>query len=184
MKVSSDVAKKAKKIKLIILDVDGVLTDGRISFNSKNEEFKSFDVKDGHGIKLAQRSGIKFAIITGRWSPIVERRGRELEISEIHQNATDKLKVFDGVLKKFGLKNEEVAYIGDDVVDIPILKRVGLAATVADAFVYVKKEAHYITKLKGGRGAVREFIDFILKKQNRWNDLTRRYYREDGEGIE
>jgi len=173
---SSDVAKRAKRIKLIILDVDGVLTDGRIIFSNKNEEFKSFDVRDGYGIKLAQRCGIKFAIITGRWSPIVEKRGRELNIDEIHQNALDKIKVFDELLKKFKVNSKEVAYMGDDLVDIPLFKKVGLAATVSDAFDYIKKETHYITKLKGGRGAVRELIDFILRKQNRWKDSTKKYF--------
>lgn len=174
MKNSSDVDIRAKRIKFIILDVDGVLTDGRITFNSKNEEFKSFDVKDGHGIKMAQRCGIKFAIITGRWSPIVEKRCKELNIDEVHQNTADKAKIFNEILNKYQVKEEEVAYMGDDLADIPVFKQAGLAATVSDTFDYIKKEVHYITKLKGGRGAVRELIDFILQKQNQWNSIIKK----------
>jgi len=176
LKNSFDVDTRAKNIKFIILDVDGVLTDGRITFNSKNEEFKSFDVKDGHGIKLAQRCGIKFAIITGRWSPIVEKRCKELNIDEVHQNADDKAKIFNEILNKYKIKEEEVAYMGDDLADVPVFKRAGLAATVSDAFDYIKKEVHYITKLKGGRGAVRELIDFILQKQSQWNSIIKKEF--------
>ena len=174
MKNSSDAGIRAKKIKLIILDVDGVLTDGRITFNSKNEEFKSFDIKDGHGIRIAQKCGIKFAIITGRWSPIVEKRCKELNIEDVHQNVADKAKIFNEILDKYQIRGEEVAYMGDDLTDIPVLKQAGLAATVADTFDYIKNEAHYITKLKGGRGAVRELIDFILQMQNQWNNIIKK----------
>ena len=157
--------KKGKKIKLFITDVDGVLTDGRIVLGNDGEEFKFFHVHDGLGIKLAQQAGIKTAIITGRESKLDERRAGELEISEVHQNIKDKLAVFDDLLAKYGIEEENVAYIGDDLNDLPILERVGLSLSVANGIETVQEEVDYVTEKQGGSGAVREAIELILNSQ-------------------
>jgi 3-deoxy-D-manno-octulosonate 8-phosphate phosphatase (KDO 8-P phosphatase) len=167
-----------KKIRLLLLDVDGVMTDGRIIFDSAGGETKAFDVKDGHGLKLVQRAGIQVGIITGRQSNIVARRAAELGIELVFQGAKDKCLPFVEILQKLALTPEEVAYVGDDIVDIPVMQQVGFAATVADAIDEVKTYAHMVTKRSGGRGAVREICDFILKESGRWHAVTKRYFAE------
>jgi 3-deoxy-D-manno-octulosonate 8-phosphate phosphatase (KDO 8-P phosphatase) len=166
------------RIKLLLLDVDGVMTDGRIIFDSQGGETKAFDVKDGHGIKLVQRAGIRVGIITGRQSAIVDRRAAELGIELVYQGAKDKTLPFREILQKLSLRPEEVAYVGDDVVDLPVMRQVGFAATVADAVDEVKDTAHMVTRLGGGRGAVREICDYLLKESGRWEAVTRRYFSE------
>lgn len=166
------------KIKLLLLDVDGVMTDGRITYDNAGGETKSFDVKDGHGLKLLQRAGIKIGIITGRQSTVVARRAEELGIELVYQGAKDKLVPFNEILKKLALSPEEVAYVGDDVVDLPVMRRVGFAATVADAVEEVKPFAALVTARKGGRGAVREICDFLLKNSGRWAAVTDRYFKD------
>jgi 3-deoxy-D-manno-octulosonate 8-phosphate phosphatase (KDO 8-P phosphatase) len=158
---------KAKKIKLLLLDVDGVLTDGRIILDNQGNELKAFHVRDGHGIKMAQRAGIVVGIITGRRSKVVTIRARELGIQEVHQGAQNKIAVYDSILSKYGLTDDDVAYLGDDTVDLDILKRAGLSAAVADADPAVKPHVDMILKTAGGRGAVREFIDLIMKSQGK-----------------
>jgi 3-deoxy-D-manno-octulosonate 8-phosphate phosphatase (KDO 8-P phosphatase) len=158
---------KAKKIKLLLLDVDGVMTDGRIILDNRGNENKAFHVRDGHGIKLAQKAGIIVGIITGRTAEVVNIRARELGIREVHQGAHEKIAIYDSLLAKYGLRDEDVAYVGDDVVDLEIFKRAGLAAAVADADPSVKPHVDMITRAQGGRGAVREVINLILKKQAR-----------------
>ncbi len=155
--------KKAEKIELFITDVDGVLTDGRIVLGNDGEELKFFHVQDGMGLKLAQEAGIEVAIITGRESKLVRQRADELAIDEVHQNIKDKVEVFNNLLAKQGITAEEVAYIGDDVNDLPILERVGLALTVANGVDKVKEEADYVTEREGGRGAVREAVELVLE---------------------
>ncbi|MDA8100538.1 MAG: HAD hydrolase family protein [Nitrospiraceae bacterium] len=157
---------KAKKIKMLLLDVDGVLTDGRIILDNQGNELKAFHVRDGHGIKLAQRAGITIGIITGRKAEVVNVRARELAIDEVHQGSIDKIRVYDGLLRKYGLRDEQIAFIGDDIVDAGILRRVGLAVAVSDCDPAVKPLAALVTKAKGGRGAVREAINFILASQD------------------
>ncbi len=164
------------KIKLLLLDVDGVLTDGRIIYDSEGGETKSFDVKDGHGLKLLQRAGIRVGIITGRQSAIVARRAEELGIELVYQGAKDKSLPFNEIMQKLALAPEEIAYVGDDVVDLPVMRKVGFAATVADAVDDVKPFADMVTKLPGGRGAVREICDYILKESGRWSAVTRHYF--------
>jgi len=164
-KTKTSVQTKAKNIKLLLLDVDGVLTDGRIILDNQGNELKAFHVRDGHGIKLAQKSGIIIGIITGRKSEVVNIRTRELGITEVHQGAHEKIAGYDQILKKYGFRDAEVAYMGDDVVDLSIFKRVGLAVTVADADPAVKPFVDLVTRASGGRGAVRELINLILKKQ-------------------
>ncbi len=158
---------KAKKIKLLLLDVDGVLSDGRIILDNQGNELKAFHVRDGHGIKLAQRAGIVIGIITGRKAEVVNVRARELGITEVHQGALEKIGVYEAVLAKYGLRDEEAAFIGDDIVDVGILKRVGLAVTVADCDPSVKPFVDMVTRAEGGRGAVREAINFLLKSQGK-----------------
>lgn len=165
-----------RQIKLLLLDVDGVLTDGRIVYGTDGCEIKAFDVKDGHGLKLIQRAGIQVGIITGRESNIVVRRAAELGINLVYQAAKDKKTPFYEILKKLSLQPSEVAYVGDDLVDLPILKEVGFSATVADAVEDIKPHVDMITSRRGGRGAVREVCDYLLKQSGRWEEVTRKYF--------
>jgi len=158
---------KAKKIKLLLLDVDGVLTDGTIILDNQGNELKACHVRDGHGIKLAQRSGIAIGIITGRKSEVVNIRARELGIQEVYQGAHEKILAYESVIAKYGVEDSEVAYIGDDIVDVEVFKRVGMAVGVADADPSIRPHVDLITKTEGGRGAVREFINFVLKSQGK-----------------
>lgn len=164
------------KIKLLLLDVDGVMTDGRIIYGSDGSETKAFDVKDGHGLKLLQRAGIRVGIITGRQSEIVSRRAAELGIELVYQGAKDKSLPFNEIMQKLNLSPVEIAYVGDDIVDLPVMRKVGFAATVADAADDVKPFADMITKRPGGRGAVREICDFLLKESGRWPAVTHHYF--------
>lgn len=168
--------KRLQKIKLLILDVDGVMTDGRIIFDSNGVESKFFNVKDGHGIKMLQRGGIEVAIISGRESQVVTNRAMELAINIVHQKSLDKLIPYSKILAETGLTDEETAFIGDDLIDIPVLKRVGFAAAPNDAVSEVLPLVHYITAKSGGWGAVREVCDMLLKAQGKWDELTRRYF--------
>jgi 3-deoxy-D-manno-octulosonate 8-phosphate phosphatase (KDO 8-P phosphatase) len=166
---------KIRKVKLLILDVDGVLTDGRIIMDDAGLESKAFDVKDGHRLKILMRSGIDVALLTGRRSRVVEHRAAELGIAEVHQGALNKAEVFSEILKRRNIHPEETAYIGDDIVDIPVLTRVGFSVAVADAVPEVRSLADYVTHYGGGQGAVREVCEVILKAQNRWADVAVRY---------
>lgn len=165
----------ARHIKLIILDVDGVLTDGGIILDNKENEFKSFHVRDGHGIKMLIRAGITVAMITGRYSKVVERRAHELGITEVFQKCHDKRIAYRQLIEKYSLDSKEVAYIGDDIVDLPLLKGSGFSVAVADADEEAKNAAMMITKNKGGRGAVREVCDFILKAKGLWEGIVDGY---------
>jgi len=164
------------RIRLLLLDVDGVLTDGRIIYDSQGVETKAFDVKDGHGLKLLQRAGIAVGIITGRQSPVVDIRARELGIEIVYQGAKDKLVPFGEILAKLGLTAEEVAYVGDDLPDLPVMRRVGWAAAPSDAIEEVKPYAHYVTVRPGGRGAVREVCDLLLRESGHWEGVASRYF--------
>ena len=168
--------KKAKKIKLLVMDIDGVLTDGRIIYTDSGDQLKFFDVTDGMGLALLSRAGFKSAVLTTKKSKIVTRRSKDMHIDKVYQNALRKSEVFNKILTDFGVLAEEVCFIGDDVVDIPVLKRVGFAVCVPNAVPEAKSEAHYITKREGGRGAVREVIEIILKTQGRWDEVMKRYY--------
>jgi 3-deoxy-D-manno-octulosonate 8-phosphate phosphatase (KDO 8-P phosphatase) len=166
------------KIKLLLLDVDGVMTDGRIIYFNDGGEAKAFDVKDGHGLKLIQRAGIRVGIITGRQSEVVARRAAELGIGIVYQGAKDKLKPFLEIIKELGLEPFEVAYVGDDVVDLPVMRQVGFSATVADAVDDIKPYVDLVTSRPGGRGAVREVCDLLLKQSGRWSSVTSRYFED------
>lgn len=165
----------AKNIKLLILDVDGVLTDGSIILDNKGNEFKSFHVRDGHGIKMLIRAGITVAMITGRYSKVVERRAHELGIKEVFQKCHDKRIAYRHLIEKYSLNPEEVAYVGDDIVDLPLLKISGFSASVADATEEAKNASMMITKNKGGKGAVREICEFILKAKGFWKGILDGY---------
>lgn len=166
---------KIAGVKLVIFDVDGVLTDGAIIYNDQGVETKAFNVKDGHGIKLLERAGVQTAIITARESRLVDYRAADLGIKLVFQGAKDKLKVFNGLLERLGLCAAETAYMGDDIIDLPVMSRAGFSATVSDAVDEVKERADYTASRPGGRGAVREVCDLILKAQGRWDEVVARY---------
>ncbi|MCP2604869.1 HAD hydrolase family protein [Candidatus Aminicenantes bacterium AH-873-B07] len=164
---------RAKKIKMIIMDVDGTLTDGILYITPNGEEIKGYNVRDGTGILLAHLAGLKTAIITGKKSKALNKRSERLGIKEVYQGYIDKKSVLFEILKRHSLKNEEVAFIGDDVGDLEIMKTVGLAGAVADAHPEIKKISHFVSNFEGGKGAVREFIEFILKSQDKWEFLLK-----------
>jgi 2-dehydro-3-deoxyphosphooctonate aldolase (KDO 8-P synthase) len=167
---------RLKKICLIIFDVDGVLTDGRITFAGSETEIKSFDVRDGHGIKIAKRCGLESALVTGRTSEVVSRRAAELGITYVFQNVWDKKPVLAQLLKDLHLDADQVAVVGDDVVDIPMLRRAGVGFTVPDAPDEVRSVSDYVTRHRGGYGAAREVVEMILRAQGKWKDALTRYY--------
>ena len=173
-----DILERAKQIKLLILDCDGVLTDGRILITAEGDEMKAFDVRDGHGIVMLHRAGLRTAIISGRQSAVVQRRAKELGIAHVHEMAWVKLEPYQKILEEEGLDDTQVCYVGDDVVDLPLLRRAGLAIAVADAVAEVKGYSHYVTKAGGGRGAVREVIELLLKAQGKWDELMLRYTQD------
>ena len=175
IEADQDIIDRARKIKLLILDCDGVLTDGRIVMLPGSDETKTFDVKDGHGIVMAQRAGLRIAIISGRKSSIVRARATELGVAHLYEMAWVKMEPYEKVLAEEGLTDEEVCYVGDDVVDIPLLRRAGLGVAVADAVEETKDHSHIVTEREGGRGAVREVIEFILKAQDKWDEAMVRY---------
>ncbi len=166
---------KAEKIKIIVLDIDGTMTDGRIHIDENRIEMKSFDVKDGFAIAQAIEYGLIFAIITGRQSPVVDKRAAELKIKEVHQAVKNKLEKLQEILKKYSINPEETAYIGDDINDIPAMKICGLKAVPADGADEVKEIADIVCKKNGGRGAVRELLEIILKSKGIWKDILQKY---------
>ena len=162
-----DLSEQAKKIRLLILDVDGVLTDGRIIYDSKGRDLKLFDVHDGLGVYLLNRMGIKTILITAKGSRAIKPRARDMHVDKIYENIVPKTKVYEKILSDYKIKHEEVCFVGDDLVDIGILKKVGLPIAVANAVPEVKQISSYTTQKKGGRGAVREVAEFILKSKNK-----------------
>jgi 3-deoxy-D-manno-octulosonate 8-phosphate phosphatase (KDO 8-P phosphatase) len=172
---ASDLQQRAQKIRLLILDVDGVLTDGRIIYTDSGEELKFFHVRDGHGIRLLQQVGIEVALITGRHSQVVAHRAKNLEITRVYQGVRDKLAVLGALQRELALTDAEIAVVGDDLVDLGMMRRAGLAVAVADAPREVQEHAHWVTTNPGGRGAVRELAEFILKAQGRWASLVEQY---------
>ena len=172
MNMSKEIEEKAKKIKFLILDVDGVMTDGSIILDNDGNEYKRFHVRDGHGIKMLSNAGIKTGIITGRRSKVVEVRAGELGIEEVHQKIFKKSKVFDQLLEKYNLNDENIAFMGDDIVDQELLRRAGLSAAPADAEDEAKELADLVMSRAGGRGAVRQFTDLILKSSGLWRKVS------------
>jgi 3-deoxy-D-manno-octulosonate 8-phosphate phosphatase (KDO 8-P phosphatase) len=158
---------RASKIRLLVLDVDGVLTDGKLYFDHEGNELKAFNTRDGMGIKALQRTGVEVAVITGRQSGAVTHRMAQLGIERVYQGREDKLDVFLALLGATGLDAEQVCYAGDDWIDLPVLLRAGLAVSVADAEDYVRQQVHFITRRNGGEGAVREICNLILSAQQK-----------------
>jgi len=157
-----DLPERAKGIKLLVLDIDGVLTDGRLYYGATGETLKVFDVRDGYGLKRWHDFGGKSAIISGRNSPIVERRASELGISYVYQDRDDKARAFDELLSQTQVSADECCFVGDDSLDVPVMQQVRLAVAVADAHEDAKAAAHHVTQLGGGRGAVREVTDILV----------------------
>ncbi|MDZ4163708.1 MAG: HAD-IIIA family hydrolase [Smithellaceae bacterium] len=166
---------RIKPIRLLLLDVDGVLTDGRIIIDDAGTETKNFNVKDGHWLRMLMGFGMEVIIITGRTSRVVEHRARDLGIVELYQGVRNKVAVFQELLKRKALLPEEVAFIGDDLIDAPLLRRVGFAATVADATEVVKDNVHYVARAGGGRGGVREICELIIRGQGKWQEVLDLY---------
>jgi 3-deoxy-D-manno-octulosonate 8-phosphate phosphatase (KDO 8-P phosphatase) len=166
---------RARRVELILSDVDGVLTDGGIIYDNQGIEAKKFHVRDGLGIRLWKRAGFRFGILTARTSHIVKLRSSELDMDVVRQGFEDKLPVAREVMAQFELEPEQVCYIGDDLADLPVMRNVGMAVAVADAVDEVRAAAQFVTNRPGGQGAVREAIEKLLKAKNRWDDLVRKY---------
>jgi 3-deoxy-D-manno-octulosonate 8-phosphate phosphatase (KDO 8-P phosphatase) len=173
----SSAREKARTVRWLVLDVDGVLTDGRIILDGGEGEWKAFDVRDGQRLMLAAREGIRTVFLTGRSSRVVERRAAELGVYRVFQGAHDKGETMDRFFREEGVSPEETAYLGDDIVDLPALRRAGLAAAVGDAVPEVQAVADWIAAAPGGHGAVREFVEFILAAQGRWETALARFGR-------
>jgi len=173
----SSVERRASRIKLLLMDCDGVLTDGRLWLLENGDEHKSFNTHDGLGLNLLHRAGLKSGIISGRSSQAVIRRASELGMEFVRQGDPDKLEAFEQVLQQAEVDENEVAFVGDDLTDIPLMQRAELAVAVADAVAEARSVAHYVTRAEGGRGAVREVIELILKSQGHWNDLIDEYLK-------
>lgn len=176
-----EATKRAQLIKLVALDVDGVLTDGTLVFGREGDAFKLFHVRDGMGMSLLRRMGIAVALVTGRYSDMVRMRAEELKLDAVCQGRQDKGVAIDELMTQFQLTAEQIAYIGDDLIDLPALSKVGLACAVADAVSEVKERAHFITGAPGGRGAVREVAELILKAQGKWPLIIENYLAQ-GQG--
>jgi 3-deoxy-D-manno-octulosonate 8-phosphate phosphatase (KDO 8-P phosphatase) len=166
---------KATQVRLLALDVDGVLTDGRIIMDHEGREIKAFDVRDGHGIKLLREAGIEVAMLTGRNSPVVQKRADDLGITWLRQGVADKVAAYAEIAREASIADEQTCFVGDELVDIPLLKRVGFPIVVADGVHEAKQWALYVTKAPGGKGAVREVCDLLLQAQGKWEEILRRY---------
>lgn len=178
--MTRDVAARARKIRLLVMDVDGVLTDGRMVLSSRGEELKMFHTHDGIGLALAHRAGLKTAMMTGETSPIAKARGEKLGVNRVFLGVRRKGEAVGALLDEFGLPPEALAYIGDDLLDIPALQKAGLAVSVADAVADVKAVAHIVTKAPGGYGAVRECVELLLRAQRVWGPVYRAFVEEHG----
>jgi 3-deoxy-D-manno-octulosonate 8-phosphate phosphatase (KDO 8-P phosphatase) len=173
----SEIQQRAARIKLLLMDCDGVLTDGRLWILENGEDQKAFHTRDGLGIELLHRAGLRSGIISGRISIALERRAQSLGVSFVWQGREDKRQAFADTLAQAGVSSEEVAFAGDDLTDLPLMRLSGLAVAVADAAAEVKAHAHYVTKANGGQGAVREVVELILKAQGRWDDVVKSYLK-------
>jgi len=163
--LNKDLIEKAKQIKCLLLDVDGVMTNGMLYFDENGKEIKGFSIYDGLGIARCRDASILVAIISGRNSKVLSFRAKELQIIEVHQGIRDKVKTYEDISKKYHLERQSVAFVGDDLIDLPLLRQVGLSVAVANAVDEVKKEVDWVTQRRGGEGAVREVVDFILSAQ-------------------
>lgn len=177
--IPSEIKERAARVKLLLMDCDGVLTDGRIWVMEEGGDQKTFHTRDGLGIELLHRAGLKSGIISGRRSSAVERRAADLRMTFVCQGCEDKQKAFAETVVEAGLTNSEVAFIGDDLNDIPLMLQSGLGIAVADAALEAREHAHYVTTARGGRGAVREAVELILKSQGRWDGVVKNYLATD-----
>jgi 3-deoxy-D-manno-octulosonate 8-phosphate phosphatase (KDO 8-P phosphatase) len=173
VEISDKLRSKAAKVRLLVLDVDGVMTDGRIIMDHEGKEIKAFDVRDGHGIKLLRQAGIEVAVLTGRNSPVVQKRADDLGIPWVRQGVHNKVAAYEEIAGEVGIEDAETCFVGDDLVDITLLKRVGLPICVADGVQEAKAVALYVTQCPGGRGAVREVCELLLRAQGRWEEVLR-----------
>ena len=173
----TEIERRASRVQLLLLDCDGVLTDGRLTLLDSDDEQKTFHTRDGHGLVLFHRAGLRSGIISGRTSRAVERRAKELGIAYLRQGSWDKIKDYEQLLTEAGVEETETAFVGDDVTDIPLMQRSELAVAVADAVEETRRAAHYVTTLPGGFGAVREVCELILKARGQWDDLMQRYIK-------
>ena len=173
-RISAALGKKAAKIRLLLLDVDGVLTDGRIIIDDRGVETKQFHVRDGQGISLLLRSGVDVGFVTGRRSNVVRHRAKDLAVQLVYQGVADKLACYEEIKRDHDLEDNQIAYIGDDLIDLPVLRRVGLAVSVADGWSELSSTVDYTTLARGGRGAVREVAELLLQAQKKWRKLTSR----------
>ncbi len=162
-----DIMEKAARIRLVIFDVDGVLTDGSLYIGDDGQEYKAFNSLDGHGMKMLQHAGVQIGIITGRSSEVVRIRMESLGIDHVYQGRREKLPAYQDLKQKLGLEDEQIAYVGDDVVDLPVMTRVGLAVAVQDAHSFTKQHAHWITSSPGGHGAGREVCELLMSAQGK-----------------
>jgi 3-deoxy-D-manno-octulosonate 8-phosphate phosphatase (KDO 8-P phosphatase) len=169
--MSDDVHRRAARIALLLFDVDGVLTDGKILMHADGTESKQFDIKDGTGLVWAQRAGLKVGFLSARSSAATTQRAAQLGITLVHQGVASKVRTYEEILRQQELTDADVAYMGDDLLDLPVIVRAGLAAAPADAAAEVRARAHYVSRADGGNGAVREFIELVLKAQDRWERL-------------
>jgi 3-deoxy-D-manno-octulosonate 8-phosphate phosphatase (KDO 8-P phosphatase) len=170
-------AARARRVRLAIFDVDGVLTDGTLYLSARGEEMKAFNILDGLGLKMLAGSGVRLAVITGRKSAVVARRAKETGIAHVLQGVGDKLDAYQGLLRKLGLAEEETSFMGDDLPDLPVLRRCGLAFSVPNAPEIVRSQAHYVTAVPGGRGAAREACEFMLRAQGTFEAQAGIYLR-------
>jgi 3-deoxy-D-manno-octulosonate 8-phosphate phosphatase (KDO 8-P phosphatase) len=171
----AEIQRRAARVKLLLMDCDGVLTDGRIWILENGEDQKAFHTRDGLGIDLLHRAGLKSGIISGRISSALERRAQSLGVSYLWHGRDDKRQAFADTLAQAQVTSDKVAFVGDDLTDLPLMVQAGFAVAVADAVAEVKAHAHYVTTLKGGKGAVREVVELILKAQGRWDDLLKTF---------
>ena len=162
---------KASNIKLLLFDVDGVLTDGKILLHPDGTESKQFDIKDGTGLVWAQRAGLKVGVLSARSSAATAQRAAQLGITIVHQGVASKVRAYDEILRQYGLTDAEVAYMGDDVLDLPVITRAGLTASPSDAVDEVRARVDYVSRASGGAGAARDFVELVLKSQDRWAQL-------------
>ncbi|MDH5632013.1 MAG: 3-deoxy-manno-octulosonate-8-phosphatase KdsC [Gammaproteobacteria bacterium] len=173
--VSDEVLERASKVRLVLFDVDGVMTDSSLFIGDDGQEYKAFNSKDGHGIKMMQRTGIDAGIITGRTSEVVRHRVRDLGIKHVFQGCADKLPVYEQLIKDLGISADQTAFVGDDVVDLPIMLRAGLAICVADGHALVKQHSHWVTPTNGGRGAVREVTEMMMFAHGKYSSTMEQY---------
>lgn len=175
--ISTDVLARAKNIKLVIFDVDGVMTDGGLTIGDDGQEYKTFNTQDGLGMKLLKASGVEMAIITGRTSNVVKQRSESTGVAHFYQGVDDKLIAFNDLITKLKIKPEQTAFMGDDVVDMPPMLRCGLAVSVPAAPESVKQRAHYVTTKEGGRGAVRELCELIMQAQGTFDSQMAPFFK-------